>query len=1841
MGSDTITDYYLELYNFKTYVNKIHNKQSEGETHEGYFVDKKKYDFLENQVNYYYQKQQKLSVVNKYESESNDDLEQIKKLKMDTKSLNELKQSLSKGEEFILINKNLYKYICKEKEESKNNKVKYMIKSDDLIILNKVDNTEIARFKIDNNNIISNKTPIQGQQQVIVDPSHHNPTNSGNTDSSIAPVPVSGINDSKNNISKDIINFSNNEKKISEYLKSPANQTYKGFMVDKDWVDNWKRLSKYDYIYSNYIKDKQINEDMIQRVINSQKLNYNGLNDVTSFILKDINQINSTDKTYILLDDIFLNSFNNNTMNKIEPTNFIISNNTISTNNPQIKFQTGINSIHKRNIMNPPTLNNIAPINILNNNPNDANNIFLKHLLKNEYFKKDIYAFRNTQMGYALDSQIIKKLVSMHNLGEKLGILNTQANWLTYQNFENYYTHILKILNQNNIAPIDIQSLNSINEIRNPLIPKKISNLLYLDNFALIDNNFGAFLYQISNKSIKMYQVLYTSIGNKIVMSINSEYSNIYQIVSFQNDDFIVEYIIGISYNQYSNDIKLIHNLIVSTILTQGPQNLNILKNGIFVNNCFKFFLHELNNINKNLPQGQTINTPQQLATQMGSVSPPHVNNSADPTRHNETQENVNYLNNAQSQLKSTSDPLMINSLPISDNIHNNTKNNDNNVIGNNEKNLDDNLLLFISIIKERQKLLYEISQPNGNKNDPKKEYYLINKTYLKKISDDYNFEKIFLAIPEVQNKNEAESLNIAKAKLDDIYKKQFNELKFEDIQKSLNSKEYLLNQNIINNDKSANLLYYNHCDIISEKIFELLQKIDKNINNKCQKVACVFDKNVIIIFINNYIINIASFENYEIVAKKIIISKDKNNSYNLQQIFNLFAQNGYEGVMKSRFVSNNLISFQINQQYTVQANILDITEGGKLVYVPSERLKTMILLALSQTYYSENQKERVYLMNYKWLEEYKYKDIKSKINTISQNRTGLWNYSYDFNSLSNIINLFGQKDLENFDKKLQKNISDSYIPSSYLEPIALPNKYIYSYKKFVLINDKMYDHFKRSFGITFPSEYIYYIHKNPNIDFLCFVNYQVKNSNNQINNQNHILIGNINRDDYKFGVSQILDYNNKIIIEQEMNALTQGTIQNYILNRTCVSNPNDFYSPIFDNNKIIGNYYNIISKEFEIKKCVNYMNILSNRQLWEVIYLYINEQTINRKLRTPNTKKDEDFYFINKKVLLYIQTKNNYTNLRKIFEKKLNNNLEGEKQVFNILKSLSNDELKHLNNNLRPVHVQPDSFEVELIPVPNPEKPNEIYSVLDNFALIEIDIANKYLKSYPYHIMKCSILANNTFVIHYPNNKFGNKKYMLLVAKIDAQNNLINEYLIIYENPDYINHFQRIKPNLNNYLSNQIYINNTFPITTTKGVQIGTIVNLTGKQNITTPTPTPTPPPPIPPEDDIPITINDSYLDFSSKPQVGLDNIGATCYMNATLQCLCNIKRLVDYFKYNNHLIGIVKGDNNKQLLCSSFKNVMEGIYDYKRSKNYENYLLSKGMTPTPNNSLTTHYAPGIFKGTISRMNPLFEGVQANDAKDLVNFILMTLHTELNRAPQQNTNEGNLLLDQRNKQMMFNIFMTNFTQTNRSIISDLFYAMNCNMTQCGGCGSTSFNYQIYFFLIFPLEEVRKFRLAQYGMNNIYPSDTVDIFDCFNYEKKINVMGGDNAMYCNYCKQTCQSSMCTLLTTGPEILIIILNRGQGIQFNVKIIFPLELDLSHYIELQNTGCFYELIGVITHLGSSDMGGHFIAYIKSYHPNDCNRWYRFNDSLVTPVNDFNKEVVQFGMPYLLFYKKKINN
>ena len=352
-----------------------------------------------------------------------------------------------------------------------------------------------------------------------------------------------------------------------------------------------------------------------------------------------------------------------------------------------------------------------------------------------------------------------------------------------------------------------------------------------------------------------------------------------------------------------------------------------------------------------------------------------------------------------------------------------------------------------------------------------------------------------------------------------------------------------------------------------------------------------------------------------------------------------------------------------------------------------------------------------------------------------------------------------------------------------------------------------------------------------------------------------------------------------------------------------------------------------------------------------------------------------------------------------------------------------------------------------------------------------------------------------------------------------------------------------------------------------------------------------------------------------------GLDNIGATCYMNATLQCFCNIEEFVNFFKYNGYLINKVRNDDGKKTLSSSFKLLIEKLWP-------NNYYI---------NNQQKSYSPKEFKAKISKLNPLFKGVQANDSKDLVNFIIMTLHDELNMTKNQIIN-NNVHLDQTNMQIMYNSFIQNFRANENSEISRLFYAFNNNITKCHNCKVQSYNFQTYFFLIFPLEEIRKFKLSynQYNnFNNIMNINEVNIQDCFEYDRKITEMSGQNAMYCNYCRRTTTSSNRTLLFTGPEILIIILNRGKGIQYNVKCNFFEDLNLQGYISMPETGCYYKLIGIITHIGESGMAGHFIAYCRN--PIN-NNWNKYNDSIVTPVNNFKSEVIDFAMPYLLFYKKQ---
>ena len=342
----------------------------------------------------------------------------------------------------------------------------------------------------------------------------------------------------------------------------------------------------------------------------------------------------------------------------------------------------------------------------------------------------------------------------------------------------------------------------------------------------------------------------------------------------------------------------------------------------------------------------------------------------------------------------------------------------------------------------------------------------------------------------------------------------------------------------------------------------------------------------------------------------------------------------------------------------------------------------------------------------------------------------------------------------------------------------------------------------------------------------------------------------------------------------------------------------------------------------------------------------------------------------------------------------------------------------------------------------------------------------------------------------------------------------------------------------------------------------------------------------------------NKTIHKISTPGIIGLVNIGATCYMNATLQCFSNITRLRVNLLNKKLYNELEKNKNTNKKLSFAFAEVLKNLWEKLEQRTY---------------------SPEYFKQVISEMNPLFKGIAANDSKDLILFLLETMHKELNIAKnsddiKENENVNNTIFDE-----VFNNFKKFYINKNKSIISEEFYGYTNNMTICQNCSIAIHNVQTNNILFFPLEEVRKFK--NYSHNN------VNILDCFEYYEKMDIYP---SFYCNKCNQNYKAYSQTKLVLTPKTLIINLNRGKGIEFNINIIFEEYLNLRKYVYCGDSPYYYELTGVICHFGSNDMGGHFIAYCKN--SNNC-EWYKYNDQFVTKCSF--KEVKGCNLPYVLFY------
>ena len=341
--------------------------------------------------------------------------------------------------------------------------------------------------------------------------------------------------------------------------------------------------------------------------------------------------------------------------------------------------------------------------------------------------------------------------------------------------------------------------------------------------------------------------------------------------------------------------------------------------------------------------------------------------------------------------------------------------------------------------------------------------------------------------------------------------------------------------------------------------------------------------------------------------------------------------------------------------------------------------------------------------------------------------------------------------------------------------------------------------------------------------------------------------------------------------------------------------------------------------------------------------------------------------------------------------------------------------------------------------------------------------------------------------------------------------------------------------------------------------------------------------------------------------PLIGLNNVGSTCFMNATLQCLLHISELNLYFinEYPNDckvLNTKNSSSESKGYISLAYFNVVKGVFN-----NYNNFY----------SNLT--YSPGEFKETIGTYNSQFQFYEANDSKDLILYLLQTIHEELNYFGDQPFPLNIMRPNQENRADAFNYFMTTYNIQNFSIISKLFYGTYENTVKCNNCNKVFFSYQKFEFISFSTYNYRN------GVFNIYNG--------FQDNEATQKLKGDNQYFCTFCQHLHEGETCCKIIQPPLKLLINIDYGKNKMFKVRrLIFEEIIDITQFVNFDfGKKILYQISGVCTHLGSSGPSGHYIAYCKN---RQTGLWYNFNDSYVRQCN---KDEIYNGSPYLLLYEQ----
>ncbi|SCV03975.1 LAMI_0H12442g1_1 [Lachancea mirantina] len=372
-------------------------------------------------------------------------------------------------------------------------------------------------------------------------------------------------------------------------------------------------------------------------------------------------------------------------------------------------------------------------------------------------------------------------------------------------------------------------------------------------------------------------------------------------------------------------------------------------------------------------------------------------------------------------------------------------------------------------------------------------------------------------------------------------------------------------------------------------------------------------------------------------------------------------------------------------------------------------------------------------------------------------------------------------------------------------------------------------------------------------------------------------------------------------------------------------------------------------------------------------------------------------------------------------------------------------------------------------------------------------------------------------------------------------------------------------------------------------------------------------------------------YLDKDLDFNVGLVNLGNSCYMNCIVQCLLGSRELCRIFlddSYKNH-VNLNSKLGSKGVLATYFSKLIHVMY---------NQALMIKTKRLPTNERTA-VQPSHFKVACGSINSLFKSSSQQDCQEFCQFLLDGLHEDLNQCGanpplKELSREAEDMREKLPVRIASSIEWERYLTTDFSVIVDLFQGQYSSQLKCQVCNKTSTTYQPFSVLSVPVP---------FG-------NRCTILDSFSEFTKVEVLDKDEQWSCPRCKQKQPSTKKITITRLPRNLIIHLKRFDNMlnKNNIFVEYPHVLDLTSFWaddkrddapaslqELPTRGQVppfkYKLYAVASHSGTL-YGGHYTAYVNK---GPWHGWCYYDDTSCRKVKNSDECITKSA--YVLFYHR----